>query len=568
MTQTKHKMNTRLQFMIQDTKSSNGTFVNNRRLSTANEESDPVEVTSGDVVQFGVDVVENQKRVTHGCISATLRLFLPGGEEVPVPENANSSLISLDGLVPNSISQSETKSCAPAVISSSQLLQLTHCLREALNREEFLQKKIHLLEQVVDRTRESAESGWRSLMQEDALLSKIESLQMKLESVLRSLSAKSVDEETQNLRQEVQRLLAEKEECATIAKESILSHKKLVSDAEKEAQEVRIELSTLNQERECLLSRIEKMDSELSSLADAYDRCKEELQELMIKHKTSEEEIKSLTARCDRHPNEDAIDVFLREKKEREAESTRVKLADSVIEIAKLKDQIQILEQEKQSQEQSTAAQDDHSDEKDAEIDRLTATVNELMNNLNHANERYERKKEQYHQARSQHEPCCQLITELRDRVQLLEKNDQQHLNEEKQEGSRLETQSSFESPKSSSPLGSSSYSEITDQTDSQSKATTAENLAPADQEQVSRLNDRIHELLSSHEDQVKQLKSYIKCLESDLQEARVQMVIRSSMSPSLPAQAGTRDSHADVNEDGASLPTTSHEVSCLAFWW
>ena len=127
-----------------------------------------MEVTSGDVVQFGVDVVENQKRVTHGCISATLRLFLPGGEELPVPDSSNASgLLSVDGLVPNSSSNmtaadAKSSSSSPAVITSGQLLQLTHCLKDALSREDFLQKKIHLLEQVIDRTRESADSGWKS----------------------------------------------------------------------------------------------------------------------------------------------------------------------------------------------------------------------------------------------------------------------------------------------------------------------------------------------------------------------------------------------------------------------
>lgn len=63
-------------FYLQDTKSSNGTFVNNNRLS-----ADSHEVSSGDIVQFGVDVVENNRKVTHGCIIATLKLYLPDGKE-------------------------------------------------------------------------------------------------------------------------------------------------------------------------------------------------------------------------------------------------------------------------------------------------------------------------------------------------------------------------------------------------------------------------------------------------------------------------------------------------------
>ncbi|KAK8780715.1 hypothetical protein V5799_017944, partial [Amblyomma americanum] len=49
-------------FYLQDTKSSNGTFVNNQRLSKGSEESPAQEVCSGDIVQFGVDVVENSRK--------------------------------------------------------------------------------------------------------------------------------------------------------------------------------------------------------------------------------------------------------------------------------------------------------------------------------------------------------------------------------------------------------------------------------------------------------------------------------------------------------------------------
>ena len=50
-------------FYLQDTKSSNGTFVNNQRLSKGSEESLPREVCSGDILQFGVDVMENSRKV-------------------------------------------------------------------------------------------------------------------------------------------------------------------------------------------------------------------------------------------------------------------------------------------------------------------------------------------------------------------------------------------------------------------------------------------------------------------------------------------------------------------------
>ncbi|MED6278143.1 hypothetical protein CHARACLAT_020716 [Characodon lateralis] len=70
-----------LYFYLQDTKSSNGTFINSQRLSRGSEESPPCEVLSGDIIQFGVDVTENTRKVTHGCIVSTIKLFLPDGME-------------------------------------------------------------------------------------------------------------------------------------------------------------------------------------------------------------------------------------------------------------------------------------------------------------------------------------------------------------------------------------------------------------------------------------------------------------------------------------------------------
>ncbi len=69
------------QFYIQDTKSSNGTFLNGNRLGKSNEDSQPFDLTSGDIIQFGVDVTENTKKVTHGCITVEIKLFYKPGVE-------------------------------------------------------------------------------------------------------------------------------------------------------------------------------------------------------------------------------------------------------------------------------------------------------------------------------------------------------------------------------------------------------------------------------------------------------------------------------------------------------
>ncbi|KAG8549454.1 hypothetical protein GDO81_021201 [Engystomops pustulosus] len=95
-------------FYLQDTKSSNGTFINSQRLSRGSEESPPCEILSGDIIQFGVDVTENTRKVTHGCIVSTVKLFLPDGLEArrrsdviqaPLPSPVDKALIDEDRLL-------------------------------------------------------------------------------------------------------------------------------------------------------------------------------------------------------------------------------------------------------------------------------------------------------------------------------------------------------------------------------------------------------------------------------------------------------------------------------------
>ena len=56
---------------IRDVKSSNGTFVNGRRLSPENRESDPTELRQQDSLELGIDIVsEDQKTIVHHKVSA------------------------------------------------------------------------------------------------------------------------------------------------------------------------------------------------------------------------------------------------------------------------------------------------------------------------------------------------------------------------------------------------------------------------------------------------------------------------------------------------------------------
>ena len=66
-------------FYILDTGSSNGTYVNNIRLSKTGEESKMTEIFSGDILRFGSDIVDKVgvvRNLGKGCIICTIFFLL------------------------------------------------------------------------------------------------------------------------------------------------------------------------------------------------------------------------------------------------------------------------------------------------------------------------------------------------------------------------------------------------------------------------------------------------------------------------------------------------------------
>jgi len=238
-------------FYLQDTKSSNGTFVNNQRLSKGSEESPPREVCSGDILQFGVDVMENSRKVTHGCIIATLKLYLPDGKEAKAsPSIVNSS--------------------PGAAIPAQDLYQLNQYIQEALAREQFLESKLLSLQRLIGDTEVASSHGWRALMEEDRLLTRVEILESQLTTYGKNMSE-------DKLREETKRLMADKESYQTAAKENL---KRLVDE--------KLEASKKLKEVETGLSNLEE---EYSSLHQLYDKVVEENKKLSEKITTLAEEL-------------------------------------------------------------------------------------------------------------------------------------------------------------------------------------------------------------------------------------------------------------------------------------
>ncbi|KAJ8975353.1 hypothetical protein NQ317_000281 [Molorchus minor] len=177
-------------FFLQDTKSSNGTFVNNNKLAP---ESENHELSSGDIVQFGVDVVENNKKVTHGCIIATIKLFLPDGK---------------------------VAKASPSITDSDRHVKGSNAL----------ETKLTALQNVVDETRKSAEESWQAYVGEERLLSRVSALENQLQQANKNWGEDRLREELAKLqdsnegyqiaaKEELEKLHAERLQAVSLAME-------------------------------------------------------------------------------------------------------------------------------------------------------------------------------------------------------------------------------------------------------------------------------------------------------------------------------------------------------------
>lgn len=240
-------------FYLQDTKSSNGTFVNNQRLSKTNEESAPHELCSGDIVQFGVDVIETNRNtpVTHGCIIANLKLFLPDGKEAKA--SPTSMLISSMPL--------------------EELYQLNTCIQEALQRENVLKNKLSKLQNIVIDLKKAADVSWTALIQEDRLLSRVEFLESQLAAYSKSFT-------DDKLRDEIKLLHKDKSTYENQLKEVM---KKMLAE--------KVEVMQKCQDTERKLTNAE---NESLNLQELIEKSRDDLQEMIKKYQDQVDRSKEL----------------------------------------------------------------------------------------------------------------------------------------------------------------------------------------------------------------------------------------------------------------------------------
>ncbi|XP_066922367.1 sarcolemmal membrane-associated protein-like isoform X3 [Clytia hemisphaerica] len=246
-------------FFLQDTKSSNGTFVNGVRLSRGAEESEPCEIKSGDILQFGVEVVENTKNVTHGCIIGLATLFHEDGTEATGANEEPQSVLSL--------------ASGDKPIQPKELWQLSQFLQDALHREQMLENKLATLQRMISNSHAASDDTFQGFIQEDKVLSRLETLENQLELVSQELPED--EPQTQLMAYQDERL-----EYESAAKETL---QKILQE--------KIEVLQKCSDLERLLSNTE---DECTFLRNTWEKSKEELGTLMERHTQLMDELKQV----------------------------------------------------------------------------------------------------------------------------------------------------------------------------------------------------------------------------------------------------------------------------------
>ncbi|XP_055923318.1 sarcolemmal membrane-associated protein [Eupeodes corollae] len=305
-------------FYVKDTKSSNGTFINDRKINS----SEPVELNFGDVVKFGVEVMENSRKEVHGCIIASVKPYLPDGREAI------------------SITQ-DSPFRGDSRISFEELHRLNLYMQETSQREKLLKAKLQNIQNILDATRKNSTICWQSMIDEDRLLNRIDLLENKLQFLQKS---SPVDQ----LKEEILKLQEEKFTYQNSAKEAL-------SKVYQERMEAMQKLSKVERDYTC-------SENECSLLRDQIRYTKQNLQDVNTRLLSLEKEYseyKDQVEKCQRETNEEqnnfeAAVADLADKlkdSETECEQYKKKIGELLIQRSEQLDEEEQKRKEKQTDE-------------------------------------------------------------------------------------------------------------------------------------------------------------------------------------------------------------------------
>jgi len=215
-------------FYLKDTGSSNGTFVNGKKINDAEKQ-----VKSGDVLQFGVDVDNNPKQ-TYSCVVSQIRCHHPDGTEVEFSQNSvnveNYQKANSTTTVQQQNGHVRRVEARQKDFEDSEDRNLIDKLKTDLlnfgSHTENIETKMVTIQRVIEEISEMQKEQWNEKLNEDILLSKIENLEKKVKydnegdndqtMLFRSLCDEMTDVEQTSkkaLRQSLQEKLLVQQQC-------------------------------------------------------------------------------------------------------------------------------------------------------------------------------------------------------------------------------------------------------------------------------------------------------------------------------------------------------------------
>nr|CAD7258450.1 unnamed protein product [Timema shepardi] len=182
-------------------------------------------------------------------------------------------------------------------------------LSEALQREQLLENKLATLQRLVETTRQASDLGWKSLIDEDRLLSRVEVLENQLQ-----IYSKNFAED--KLREELRKLQEDKCQYQGSAKESL---RKVLQEKLEAIQKLQdIERTLSNTEDECarLKELCERSQQDLQDLAHKYCQQLQKVEELTSQLQETEDQHREV---CE-HLEQEKLELQARIQEQLEAE--------------------------------------------------------------------------------------------------------------------------------------------------------------------------------------------------------------------------------------------------------
>jgi len=271
-------------FFIKDTGSSNGTFVNQQRVH-----QEPVQIKTGDVLQFGVDVDNNPKH-TYWCVVTQIICgeanysFSEPDWDVGINQytKANSQTAAVTprrSVQPVGQAHQPVDEVDPAIEKANH--QVFHSL---MSVQQSVEGKFATIQRVVSEIDSMQRDQYNESLNNDVLLTRIENLERKLQG------CNVVDQPELMLK--YHQLVDEKSDLETTSKQTLKrmmnekmdiqnrheALKKSLNQSEEEAEQSRDKLSRAERQMQQLLEDEQKLRIDLSARANEASAEREKLE--------------------------------------------------------------------------------------------------------------------------------------------------------------------------------------------------------------------------------------------------------------------------------------------------